>query len=234
LVPRLSARHRVITLDNRGVGRTGVAPAPFDVARMAADVVEVLDAAGVEQVHLLGLSMGGLIAQEVAVTRPERVHSLMLAASHVGIPRATRSNPLAAAALLASVQLPPDERARVLEPFIYWPGTPRNEIERDNEARSALPTTDAGFLSQLVASRDWTRADDLGELAVPTLVLHGRDDLLVPPSNAHQLAAAVPSSRLEILDECSHQVFTDQERLAAEVVLAFTDDVEHAALGAAS
>jgi pimeloyl-ACP methyl ester carboxylesterase len=229
LAPRLAARHRVLTLDNRGVGRTGVVRRAFDVPRMARDVVDVLDAAEVGQAHVLGLSMGGFIAQELVVTWPDRVCSLVLAATHVGIPHAAATNPEAASALQASVELPPADRARVVEPFTYWRGTPREEIDRDNVARAELPTTDAGFLSQLMATREWSRVFDLDAVTAPTLVLHGRDDQLVPAANAHQLAAAIPGARLELLGDCGHQVFTDQEQRAAEAVLAFTSEVEQTA-----
>lgn len=228
LVPRLAEQHRVITLDNRGVGRTGVVQDPFDVARMAADVVTVLDAAQVEHAHVLGMSMGGFIAQELALTWPERLSSLLLVATHVGLSRAVEINPASATALISSVALLPADRVRVLEPYLYWPGTPRAEVERDSEVRASMPTSDAGFFSQLVATRDWTRVDDLAEVRVPTLVLHGQDDQLVPVANGHQLAAAIPDARLQVLPECGHQVFTDQEELAAHAVLAFTSEAEQA------
>jgi 3-oxoadipate enol-lactonase len=93
-----------------------------------------------------------------------------------------------------------------------------------------MPTSDEGFVSQLMASRDWTRVEDLGEVIAPTLVIHGHDDQLVPAANARQLVAAIPGARLQILAECGHQVFTDQERLAAEAVLSFTSDVDQAAM----
>nr|MDP9102241.1 lysophospholipase [Actinomycetota bacterium] len=142
---------------------------------------------------------------------------------------AAETNAEAASALLASTGLPSADRARVLVPFTYWAGTPREEIQHDNDARALLPTSDEGFVSQLMAARAWTRLDDLEEVTAPTLVLHGHDDLLVPPSNARQLAGAISGARLELLPHCSHQVFTDQEARAAELVLAFTGDVDQSA-----
>jgi 3-oxoadipate enol-lactonase len=182
----------------------------------------------VDRAHLLGLSMGGFIAQELVLTWPERVRSLVLAATHVGLPNAAEVNPDAVAALLASVMLPPAERARVVEPFTYWHGTSRREVERDNLVRAVMPTSDEGCAAQLMACRDWTRAAALCQVSAPTLVLHGRDDQLVPVANGRQLEAAIPGARLEVLAECSHQVFTDQEQRAAEAVLSFIHEVEHA------
>jgi pimeloyl-ACP methyl ester carboxylesterase len=106
-----------------------------------------------------------------------------------------------------------------LTPFIYAAGTSAAEIARDNAIRDEMPTGEEGYVNQLVGVSTWARPDDLGSLTCPTLVLHGREDRLVPVANAFTLADAIPGARLELLDDCSHQIFTDQEERAAQIVL---------------
>jgi pimeloyl-ACP methyl ester carboxylesterase len=208
---------RVITFDNRGVGRTGFSPEPFNLATMAADAVAVLDAAHVDRAHVLGLSLGGLIAQELALSHPDRTESLMLVSTHAGIPHLT----VAASAVATVAALPPGERSRALAPILYAEQTPAAEIARDEEVASAIPTTPEGIRSQLLASTPWDRYADLHQLAVPTLVLHGREDRLVPLSAGEKLAAAIPNTKFVIIDNAGHRLFTDQTTASAAAIKSF-------------
>ncbi|WP_165956794.1 alpha/beta fold hydrolase [Kribbella antibiotica] len=209
--------YRVITFDNRGVGRTGHRPEPFDLATLASDAIAVLDAAGVTRAHVLGLSMGGLIAQEFALSHPDRVSSLMLVSTHAGIPHLT----VAASAVATMAALPPGERSRALAPLLYVDQTPAAEIARDEEVASAIPTTSEGLRSQLVAAAPWDRYADLHQLAVPVLVLHGREDRLVPLSAGEKLAAAIPHSELVVVETAGHRLFTDQTTTAMDAIADF-------------
>ncbi|MFK4088319.1 alpha/beta fold hydrolase [Kribbella sp. NPDC020789] len=211
--------YRVITFDNRGVGRTGHRSEPFDIATMASDAVDVLDAAGVSRAHVLGLSLGGLVAQELALDHPGRVDSLMLVSTHPGIPHLT----VVASAVATMAALPPAERTRTLAPILYAGKTPAAEIARDEEAAGAILTTPEGIRSQLLAATPWDRYADLHQLDVPVLILHGRDDLLVPLSAGEKLAAAIPHSELVVVETAGHRVFTDQTATAMEAITSFLD-----------
>ena len=119
LMPALTERYRVIRVDNRGAGHTGDVPgAPYTVETMAADCLAVLDAAEVTTAHVVGISMGGLMAQEIALTAPERVRSLCLIATHPGIAHAVM-NPEAMAMLGKRGELTPQEAAEASIPFNY-------------------------------------------------------------------------------------------------------------------
>jgi pimeloyl-ACP methyl ester carboxylesterase len=211
--------------DNRGVGRTGVPEGPYSVAAMAADAAAVLEAADASSAHVLGLSMGGFIAQELTLNEPDRVRSLVLASTHVGIPHAAGADPAVAAILAKAAQLPTRERMVVLEPLLYAEGTSRADIQLDHDVRESRPTDESGYLNQLLGTSTWERLADLKQIDVPTLVLHGALDRLVPPMYARVLVDAIPSARLELLEGAGHEIFTDRENDAARAVIEFFSDV---------
>ena len=155
LMPALTDRYRVIRVDNRGAGRTGDVPgAPYTVETMAADCLAVLDAAEAMTAHVVGISMGGLMAQEIALTVPERVRSLCLLATHPGITRAVM-NPDALAVLGKRGELTPEQAAKASIPFNYAPSTPRQRIEEDWAARLPLAATNEGYLAQTTGTSQW-------------------------------------------------------------------------------
>lgn len=209
-LPALTSAHRVILIDNRGAGRTGdVVGAPYTIETMADDVIAVAEAAGVGQVHLAGLSMGGLIAQEVALSRPDLVRSLVLMATHPGVRHAT-FEPAALALLRRRRGLTPREAAELAIPFNYAATTPREAIEEDWDVRLPLASTPAGYLAQMRGGAAWSSLERMPDLRPPLLVLHGAQDRLVPPVNGQRLAAAVPGAvHIEIAD-ANHVLTTDQ------------------------
>ncbi|MFL6025065.1 MAG: alpha/beta fold hydrolase [Marmoricola sp.] len=222
LVRHLSPTFRVLTVDNRGTGRTGVTPGgPYSIETMAFDAVAALDAGGVEQAHVVGLSMGGLIAQEIALSVPDRIRSLVLAATHGGFRSALPLSADVTERFAKAAELPADERMQELSPLFYASTTPRTEIDIDNAVRDTWPTSSEGYGNQLRGAMSWGRFGDLPTLVAPTLVLAGEVDIVVPPENSRILAAAIPGARLELVPGAGHQVFTDQEHVAAGLVIDF-------------
>ena len=115
--PILAAQYRTVAFDNRGVGRSDIPPGPYPILLMASDAAAVLDAAGIPRAHILGVSMGGMIAQEFALQYPERVESLILGSTAAGGPHAVPAEPEVLQALFRR-GLSPDEFAEVVNPFI--------------------------------------------------------------------------------------------------------------------
>lgn len=234
LSPRLVDRFRVVSFDNRGAGRSDVPSASYTLEEMASDAVAVLGAAGIESAHVLGLSMGGLIAQEVALEFPRRVRSLVLASSHVGLPFLGDPDPSVASQLEAAGRLPSDERAKALVSIQYAKETPEAEILLDQRVASEFATTSAGFRGQLEAATPWGRPEALPQLDVPTLVMHGLEDRLVAVGDGRRLAEAIPHAEWREFDRSGHQIFTDRQEAAAEAVREFLlsvdgpTDVDHA------
>ena len=219
LLPALAERYRVLRLDNRGAGRTGDVPgAPYTVETLAADVLAVMDAAGVTSAHVVGISMGGLIAQEVALTAPERVRSLVLAATHPGAAHAVW-DPEAVALLMWRGDYTPRQAAEASVPFNYAPGTPRERMEEDWAVRLPLAPTGAGYVAQLQGTSAWSGLERLPGLRVPTLVVHGELDRLVPVANGRRIAAEIPGAELVVLPDANHLFLTDQPERTRELLL---------------
>jgi pimeloyl-ACP methyl ester carboxylesterase len=223
VVPLLAKQARVIVFDNRGTGATGAPPGPYTIETMANDALAVLDAAGVNRAHVLGISMGGLIAQQVAMTAPGRVLSLTLAATSSGDPDVAEPAPPEVAQTLATrASLPPRESIEVMIPFAYASTTPREWIEEDTQRRLDNRTTPEGYMGQLMGASQWRGSvEKLGELHVPTLVIHGTHDGMVRVRNAYVLAEAIPGAELSLVDGAGHVLITDVPERFAEVVLDF-------------
>ncbi len=222
-IPPLAQRYRVLRVDNRGAGRTGDVPgAPYTVEMMAADALAVLDAAGERTAHVVGVSMGGLIAQELALMAPDRVRSLVLGCSHPGIADAVM-NPEALAMLGARATMTAEQAAEASIPFNYSATTPRSRIEEDWAVRLPLATTPTGYLAQATGTSQWQGLPRITAIAVPTLVVHGEGDKLVPVENGRILAATIPGAELVEIPDANHIFFTDQPERTAEILLGWLD-----------
>jgi pimeloyl-ACP methyl ester carboxylesterase len=220
-LPELAAKYRVITFDNRGVGRSDVPPGPYPIATMASDALGVLDAAGIDQAHVFGISMGGMIAQELTLTRPDRVRSLILGCTAAGGPTAVRAEPEVNQMLMNRGNMTPEEAAEAAIPFIYDSGTPRARIDEDLAIRRPwLPRPEA-YIAQLQGILAWEAYSRLPQIKTPTLVIHGQTDRLVPVGNGELIAQRIPGAKLVVLPRASHIFPTDQTEAAHRAILDF-------------
>ena len=224
LVPALAERYRVVRIDNRGAGLTGDVPgAPYSVETMAADCLAVLDDAGLTQAHVVGISMGGLMAQELALTVPERVRSLCLMATHPGIAHAVIDPETLKLVTAGRAAMTPQEAAEASIPFNYAPATPRERIEEDWAVRFPLAATPEGYANQVAGTLPWTRYDELPSITVPTLVVHAELDRLVLPDNGRILADRIPGAELVTVPDANHVLMTDQPEQVSKILLDWLD-----------
>jgi pimeloyl-ACP methyl ester carboxylesterase len=218
LRPSMARHFRIIVYDNRGVGKSDVPLGRYSIAAMARDAISVLDAAGIPAAHLLGMSMGGMIAQEVALSFPQRVNKLVLGCTSCS---GRRSAPEVRQALFSHPFMSRKNRIAALLPFIYDPHTPRDRVEQDIQVLRQNPTPALGFLGQLLGIASWQCCDRLPRISAPTLVIHGESDRLIPPENATILAGRIPGAKLVILPQASHIFPTDQPERSERELLDF-------------
>ena len=209
---------RSIAPDGRGVGQSDAPPPPYTTRAMAEDAVDILDAHKIEKAHVVGLSLGGAVAQELALQRPDRVRSLSLLSTFAWQPPRSRALLQAWRALYPEAQKSPGlRRAWELQAYSwlftdqFWRG--------DANMRAALkfagaqpPQTVNGFQGQCDAALSHDTRERLQQLSVPCLVIHGVLDQLSPVSNGRELARLIPGAELQELPESGHAVNIEAQR----------------------
>jgi pimeloyl-ACP methyl ester carboxylesterase len=225
LIPALEQKHEVVRYDGRGIGRSDVPPGPYPVDVMAADAIAILDAAGIDTAHVLGVSLGGVVAQEVALSYPERVRSLLLGCTHTAGEAAVWPGPEVLDLLRSRATMPFDEAVRAAVDHAYGCAPPE-AIEEDIRRRLAIPTAAEGYAAQLLSGLGYGgTAERLHQIDVPTLVFTGDRDMLVPPENSELLAKAIRGAELVVIKGAGHVVFTDNPAAVCNAVNGFLDSI---------
>jgi 3-oxoadipate enol-lactonase len=219
--PNLAIRYRTIALDNRGVGQSDVPLGPYPIALMASDAAAVLEAAGVKRAHTIGVSMGGMIAQEFVLQYPDRVQSLVLGCTAPGGSQAVKAEPGARDLLMARSEMTPDQAMEASVPYIYASSTPRARIEEDFALRRKCFPSPRGYMAQLQGILSWEAYSRLSAIQAPTLVIHGESDRLVPSANSRLIADRIPGAKLLILLQASHIFTTDQPEASLDAIFDF-------------
>ncbi len=208
-VPALSARHTVCTLDNRGAGRTVAPLRPWTMGVFADDVRALLDARGWDRAHVVGVSMGGMVAQELALRAPDRLRSLTLIATHAGGARARVPPRRGLRALLqAEVARESGARhravARMLFPDAFLERCDRTWLEGVLHEDFGQPVPLPRQLAQYAAILRHDTRRRLSAISAPTLVVKPGEDALVPPEESERLASTIPGARLFELPDAGH------------------------------
>jgi pimeloyl-ACP methyl ester carboxylesterase len=207
----LADRYRLTAFDNRGAGRTAMPKGPVSAEAMADDAAALLQALDVPSAHVAGFSMGSAIAQELAIRHPELVRSLVLNSTYA------RPDALFRSQLDFWRWLPeaaPSERA-FFEAFFTWVYTPRahanGSVAEIIEEALSFPHGQSveAFQAQVDACRRHDAADRLSQISVPTLVLAGEFDVILPPRFGRAVAEAIPGARFEVLPGEAHQPFQE-------------------------
>jgi len=222
-VPVLAEGLEVIAFDNRGAGRSDVPEGPYDADLMADDAMAVLDAAGFERAHVYGISLGGMIAQQIALRHPDRVDRLVLGATTPGGPQHVRSSDDVLELVGARGTLNAETAAWASVPINYSRRTREGagqRIAEDIARRLRYPITGRGYNGQLGVAMTFALGDDAARIAAPTLVVHGDEDVLVRPENGELLASLIPGATLRMWPGAAHLYPTDEPE-ADRVVLEF-------------
>lgn len=219
--PVLEKHYRAILFDNRGVGESDVPAGPYTIAQMADDAAAVLAAAQIERARVFGISMGGMIAQELTLRHAAKVERLVLGCTSFGGKTAKIADKKVLDILKARATMTPEEGAEAMVPYIYDKRTPRTRIDEDLATRRKYYPAAEGYLAQVQAINAWSSAERLEAIDVPTLIVHGENDQLIPPENAGLLWQKIRGSEVVMLPHASHIFTTDQPEKAHEAILPF-------------
>lgn len=234
VLPLLAQDHRVVGFDNRGAGRSDVPPGPYSMRSMAGDARAALDAAGIGRAVVFGVSMGAVIAQELALTYADRVSGLVLGSPACGGPNAVPAEAEVLDILAARAHMNAEEGVRVLVPYIYDPDTPPDVVEADIAIRLRTYPDPAGYSAQLAATLGYETYERIGAISVPTLVIHGASDRLVPPGNGRDVADRVPGAGFVLIENASHIFFSEAPEETARLVAGLTSRASVSTSGASA
>ena len=212
-----------ITYDHRSTGRSVRDDGALSIAQLADDAADLLDALALESAHVVGISMGGMVAQELVLRHPERVRTLTLGCTWPGGPEIERPDAELWRETLEAQASGDRERAlRASFAMNLSPAWTADERHYDlfRSMVLALPVAPAVIGRQLQAVLAFDAARRLGEIRAPTLVLHGTEDRVVPPANGELLARGIAGARLERLDGAGHMFWWEQPRRSAELIRA--------------
>jgi pimeloyl-ACP methyl ester carboxylesterase len=212
-IPGFAERFRVITFDYRGVGRSGSAPMFCTTDNLADDAVAVLDEAGVQRVFVYGFSLGGMVAQRLALRHPDRVSALVLGATQAGGTRAVQPGAATLAWLWMARFLSSAAVARSSVPHVYGERCRRETPERivaDLEQRRRRRLDPQAYRGQIAAAMMHDAHDSLRTIETPTLVVHGASDRLIPKENSELIAREIPDARLHLIPHAGHYYSTDE------------------------
>lgn len=229
-VPVLAAAGlRVLSFDNRGVGRSDGPAGPYTTAVMADDAVAVLDAAAVRRAHIYGISLGGMIAQEIALRHPGRVDRLVLGATTSGGDGATLADRETLEFFQRRGQMPAEEAVWASVPYNFAARTRAqrgDQIAQDISERLRYPIEPEPYVAQLAAALGHDTFGRLADISATTLVVHGQADVMVPPANGRLLAERIPGARLLELPAAAHLYPTDEPDADREIAAFLTADAD--------
>jgi pimeloyl-ACP methyl ester carboxylesterase len=220
---QLRDHFEVIVYDHRGVGASSRLDGPVTIPQMAEDASSLLAALEIDSAHVLGISMGGMIAQELALAHPEQVLTLTLGCTYPGGPQSTPTAEEVLSRLGEAIMS--GDRDRALR--VGWEINVSHAVAEDPAAFDAFTAIAAQravavpvVMAQLQACLAHDTSARLDQLSMPTLVIHGTEDQLLPVENGRLIAASVPGCSLEIFDGVGHMFVWEQPERAAQLVRA--------------
>lgn len=211
----------VIAFDNRGIGLSGPVDGPFTIVEMAEDTAGLLEELEIESAHVVGISMGGMIAQELALAHPDRLRSLTLGCTFCGGPGSQLMPEENAQKLLAG--LASGDREQAIRAGYEVNLSPAFRADEDayaafHEMATKVPAGKATIELQAQAIFGHDTSGRLGEIAAPTLIVHGTVDGVLPFPNGELIASLMPGARFEALENVGHMFWWEQPQISAGLI----------------
>ncbi|MDI9646036.1 MAG: alpha/beta fold hydrolase [Archaeoglobales archaeon] len=225
ILNEFSKHFKVVVFDNRGSGRSDKPDGEYSIKIFADDTVELMNSLGINRAHILGISMGGMIAQEIALSYPERVEKLVLVVTHPGgtlavPPREEAIRFFTMDRSKMSAEEIARETLKVLHPPEYLEKH-RDVVEKIIKRYSTYQTPPEIYAKQLQALLNFDATERLKNLKHPTLIVGAGKDLIVPPENSKILAQLIPNSRLVIFEDAGHALLGQKREEFIKIVLEF-------------
>lgn len=221
-IQELSKDFRVIALDNRGIGRTDKPDVEYSVAQMASDTVGLLKAMGIEKANIAGLSMGGFIGQEIALSYPEVVNRLILIATSMGSAKSWEmGKPFWDKAMVEMQGKTPEQIYRMDLTMMAAPGFAASHpdvIEKGVQLRMKNVQPLHGFLRQYGACAAFDAYNRTGKISQPTLIILGKNDPIFPIPLAPDFQKTLPGAKMIIYENCGHAILLEKpDRLSQDI-----------------
>lgn len=211
----------VIAFDNRGIGLSAPIDGPFTIVEMAEDVAGLMDELGLESAHVVGISMGGMIAQELALGEPDRLRSLTLGCTYCGGP-GSRLMPQENVEKLAAGMMSGDRDKAIRASYdVNLSPAFRADESRYaafHEMATSVPAAKRTIELQAQAIFGHDTSGRLGEISTPTLIVHGTEDGVLPYPNGEMIASLMPAARLETLEDVGHMFWWEQPERSGELI----------------
>lgn len=220
----LAERFRVVTIDNRGIGASDSPPGPYTAAVMAGDVVAVLDDLDVDRAHVVGSSLGGMIAQELAISHPQRVERLVLLSTTPGGAGAVPMPQVTVDLLMAMPTMEPAAAQEAAVRNALAPGFVERRptlVEEILAQRATVAQAPEAWMAQAHAGTTYDGGGRLEAVTAPTLVLHGDEDVVVAPGNGERLVELLADARLLVLAGHGHLPFWEDAAAVAAPIVEF-------------
>jgi 3-oxoadipate enol-lactonase len=222
-VPALADRYRVLRYDTRGHGQSGTTPGPYSIAMLADDAVALMDALSVKQAHVVGLSMGGMIAQQIGARYPGRVYSLSLCDTASEMPPRSLWEDRFATARAEGI---PGLADATIKRWFTAPFIARDPQSIEKVRKMILSTGIEGYLGCAAAVRDMAQTTMLLKISAPTLIIVGRDDPACTVDNSTVLKRMIDGSEMVVLEEAAHLANIEQPEAFNRALRNFIDGVD--------
>jgi pimeloyl-ACP methyl ester carboxylesterase len=223
MTQELSKKFKTVMFDNRGAGRTDVSDRRYTIRLFADDTAGLMDTLGISRANVLGISMGGMIAQELVLNYPKKVEKLVLCSTTCGGTRSVPPSKDVMGILMADGSiLSQKETAKMTIPLLLTEDFIKKNpdlVELTIQQILKAPISNEAFKRQVNAIMEFDTHDRLPQIRAPTLILHGKQDILIPPGNGSILAEAIPNAKLVYLGKSAHGLVEEMN----EVINSLTD-----------